>query len=87
VLAAFWRRAGGFLAAFRRFAGGFLAAFLEKKPSGDWCHVTNQLSARLLAAFWRRAGSFLAAFRRFAGGFLAACWRLSGSVPRREAVR
>jgi len=46
VLAAFWRRAGGFLAAF------------PEKPSGDWCHVTTQLSARLLAAFWRRAGGF-----------------------------
>jgi len=51
-----------FLAAFRRRAGGFLAAFLEK-PSGDWCHMTTQLSAGLLAACWRRAGGFLAAPR------------------------
>jgi len=50
----------GLLAAFWRRAGGFLAAILEK-PSGDWCHVTTQLSAGVLAAFCRFAGGFLAA--------------------------
>jgi len=50
VLAAFWRR-----------AGGFLAAFLEK-PSCGWCYVTTQLSCSFLAAFRQFTAGVLAAF-------------------------